>query len=70
MTLDHLIAEACGLANSHPCDAVGHLWRFVGGRMCQMHGEPCSESVYQCARCGEFTYHHIEGECSWEMLEE
>jgi len=52
-TLEHLIAEARGLASDHPC-ARAHLWEPEGGRACpQCDG---SQTVYRCARCGEYDY--------------
>lgn len=60
-TLQHLIAEARGLANDHPCDSTGHLWESEGGRACRRKrsaGGPCegSQPVLRCARCGEYDY--------------
>lgn len=55
--LQHLIAEARGLANDHPCLAVGHQWESDGGRHCP--GCPrghTSQTVYVCARCGGYDY--------------
>lgn len=51
--LQHLIAEARGLANDHPC-AREHAWEAEGARPCpQCDG---SQTVYRCARCGEYDY--------------
>lgn len=51
--LEHLIAEARGLANDHPCTRA-HLWEQEGGRPCSRCVE--SQPVYVCARCGEIDY--------------
>jgi hypothetical protein len=51
--LNHLIAEARGLANDHPCDR-DHAWISIGGCHCpECDG---SRAVYECARCGECDY--------------
>lgn len=52
--LQHLIAEARGLANDHPCLSTGHLWKSFGGRHCSDCGN--SKAVYECERCGECDY--------------
>jgi hypothetical protein len=54
--LQHLIAEARGLANDHPCTTTGHLWQSDGGRECPRSCFRASQAVYRCARCGEFDY--------------
>lgn len=53
--LDHLIAEARGLALDHPCTR-GHLWESEGGRHCPRDLDGCSQAVYRCARCGVYDY--------------
>lgn len=62
MNLANLIAEARGLANDHPC-AREHAWESIGGRAC--YREECdgvrSQTVYQCARCGEYDYGYPGG---------
>lgn len=59
MTLQHLLAEAAALAGVDLC-AGGHAWSFVGGRPCPHRGTDAncfgSQSVYQCARCGDWDY--------------
>lgn len=51
--LQHLIAEARGLANDHPCTQA-HLWESIGGKHCTDCGD--SKAVYVCARCGQCDY--------------
>jgi hypothetical protein len=56
----HLIAEARGLANDHPC-VRAHVWESVGGRGCPHRDTErecgnASQTVYQCARCGDYDY--------------
>ena len=55
MTLDlqHLIAEAQGLAMDHPCGRE-HAWKSIGGRHCSDCGG--SKAVFECARCGDCDY--------------
>lgn len=59
MTLQHLITEARALAGDVPCYA-GHTWESEGGRSCPKGlsdgRNPCSQSVYVCARCGAEDY--------------
>ncbi len=59
MTLQHLITEARALAGEVPC-AAGHAWESDGGRSCPKglsdSIEPCSQTVYTCARCGAQDY--------------
>lgn len=52
-SIEHLIAEARGLANDHPCTR-GHQWEFLGGRFCDECGG--SKDVYTCAICGDCDY--------------
>ena len=55
-SLDHLVAEARSLANDHPCERA-HVWESVGGRGCPRDWDVnCSQTVYQCVRCGEYDY--------------
>lgn len=55
-TLEYLIAEARGLANDHPC-VREHAWESEGGRHCPKDlTDGCSQTVYRCARCGEYDY--------------
>ena len=65
-TLRELVTEAQVIAGDHPCKTFGHAWETDGGRVCQVHGDGCSEPVYRCGRCGEWDYEHHEGECSRE----
>lgn len=56
--LQHLIAEATALAGGNTC-ASGHDWESAGGRQCPHdHGDiaSCSQTVYECRRCGEVDY--------------
>jgi hypothetical protein len=53
--LQHLIAEAVALGGGDLC-AAGHDWRCAGGRACPHGRAGCSQTVYQCARCGEYDY--------------
>ena len=56
--IQHLVTEAAALAGGNLC-ASGHDYRFSGGRACRNqdeHGVICSEHVYECRRCGEYTY--------------
>ena len=55
--LQHLIAEARGLANDHPCTRE-HVWVSVGGNDCQYCGS--ENDVCECARCGECDYGELE----------
>lgn len=56
-SLQHLISEARGLANDHPCLSFGHAWQHDGGRACPHDLTPnCSQPVYRCERCGEWDY--------------
>lgn len=58
------------------CKKFGHKWVFDGGRPCPKN-QDCSQSVYRCARCGEYDYgykgdpSYIECfvECTEEYLE-
>ena len=67
MNLRHMVAEAVALGGWNLC-AAGHEWerksdsattrgggRFTGG---------CSQTVYQCSRCGElgFVFFNRRGE--------
>lgn len=57
--LQHLIAEALALGGTNIC-AAGHDWQSQGGRRCPRATDdsepPCSQTVYQCARCGDWDY--------------
>ena len=67
--LQHLIAEARGLANDHPC-VREHLWRSTGGRHCSDCGG--SKAVFESARCGECDYGDREPcgrECDYAKVE-
>ena len=55
--LDRLIAEASVLAGGmHPCDVLGHRWRFSGGAGCGCEGGSCSVPVHDCEVCGDCDY--------------
>lgn len=58
--LQRLIAEASVLAGGeHPCAALGHKWKSIGGRACPFHANGCgnaSQAVEQCEACGEVDY--------------
>ncbi len=53
--LRHLTAEAAALAGGNLC-ASGHDWEPEGGRPCPRGNERVSQTVYRCARCGEYDY--------------
>lgn len=57
-TLEQLISQAQGLANDHPCKSFGHNWKGIGGRKCPNSHETasCSQTVFECARCGDIDY--------------
>ena len=71
-TLRQLVTEAQALAGSHPCVIFGHVWEFQGGRACD-YCENGSQSVFQCARCGDWDYGEPGGpgyeECKKECRE-
>lgn len=54
MTLQHLVAEAVVLGGGDLC-AAEHDWKPEGGRECPRGGR-CSQTVYRCARCGDYDY--------------
>ena len=59
--LGQLIIEARTLAGgAHPCNELGHRWRFAGGRLCtRVDPEGCpnqSQSVFECDVCGDVDY--------------
>lgn len=54
MSLQHLIAKAAALGGGNLCAAT-HDWKPEGGRPCPRGGN-CSQTVYRCARCGEYDY--------------
>lgn len=59
--LEHLIAEAAALAGGDLC-ASGHEWVPDGGRTCPRYATTvCSQTVYVCARCGEYDYGYKGG---------
>lgn len=59
--LVHLVAEARSLANDDPC-VVKHIWESDGGRACPRFDQhQCSQTVYRCARCGEYDYGQAGG---------
>lgn len=64
LRLDELVAEARGLANDHPC-AREHVWVTGGGRACPYGETHCSQTVYRCARCGDYDYGEPGGP-AWE----
>lgn len=70
--LKHLVAEAAALGGGNLC-AIGHKWESQGGRMCP-HGKNCSQTVYQCSRCGVYDYGEPGGpgdkECSEGQCDE
>ena len=53
--LRHLIAEAVALGGGNLC-ASGHKWQEEGGRECPNGEQDCSQTVYRCARCGQYDY--------------
>lgn len=55
--LEQLIVQAANLAGGNSC-ALGHDWQSVGGRACPRKSDNGrhSQTVYQCARCGEWDY--------------
>ena len=59
-TLQQLVGQARALANDHPCKAHGHAWQSIGGRVCPHPDEVgsgrCSQTVYECERCGLVDY--------------
>lgn len=65
--LTHLVAEAVVLGGGDLC-AAGHNWQSVGGRYCERCEGRGSQTVYRCARCGEWDYGEPGGpahaECS------
>lgn len=55
--LMQLVSEAVRLGGGDLC-ASGHDWETAGGKACRhshSYGD-CSETVHQCARCGEYDY--------------
>lgn len=75
--IQHLITEARALAGEVLC-AAGHAWESEGGRACPKGlsdgRNPCSQTVYACARCeaGDYgdaggpAHHECFTECSRE----
>lgn len=63
-TLRHLITEAVALGGENLC-VNSHDWQSVGGRACPFRDteQDCegSQTVYQCARCGEYDYGYRGG---------
>ncbi len=58
MTLSKLVLSAVALAGGpHPCRALGHRWRFIGGAnaSCSEVCE-CSVPVHECDICGDCDY--------------
>jgi hypothetical protein len=55
LTLQQLVGQAARLGGGDLC-AAGHDWVSSGGRLCPrgdpMGGGRCSQTVYECARCG------------------
>ena len=74
--LNRLIAEASVLAGgTHPCNALGHVWVFTGGRWYGCEGTEtngCSVPVHECNVCGDCDYGEngeaaeIMAACAWE----
>lgn len=64
VTLRYLISEATALAGGDTCLA-GHDWRSEGGRPCPRGFGRCSQTVYRCARCGDYDYGEPGGP-AWE----
>lgn len=57
LELERLAAEAVALAGGdHPCDLLGHVWRFAGGANCGCEGGHCSIPVHRCDGCGDYDY--------------
>lgn len=63
--LYEMLAEAVALGGGDLC-AAGHDWQPEGGRPCERCDE--SQTVYRCARCGQYDYGEPGGpahaECS------
>jgi len=58
MNLVELVEQARVLAGdeSVSCAIVGHVWKSNGGRSCPKGLYDCSQTVYECARCGDTDY--------------
>jgi hypothetical protein len=59
--LQWLVTEAQALGGAHPCVSLGHLWESEGGRVCPLRNDEigcdeASQTVYRCARCGDYDY--------------
>lgn len=69
--LEILINEAKRLGGLAVC-AEGHAWESFGGRECPRFEDAvnCSQTVYQCGRCGEFDYGEPGGPAHRECYEE
>lgn len=71
--LRHLITEARNLAGDAVC-AAGHVWESNGGRSCPKGlsdgRDPCSQTVYFCARCGAEDYGDAGGPAHRECFTE
>ena len=51
------------------CQAKGHTWKSEGGRACPRDVSGCSQTVYQCSRCGEQDYGYPGGPAHAECAE-
>jgi hypothetical protein len=58
VNLVELVEQARVLAGdeSVSCSVVGHAWQSNGGRACPKGCYGCSQTVYECARCGDTDY--------------
>jgi len=59
--LEKLAIEAVALAGGpHPCQSLGHKWKFVGGRTAGCSDDldecDCSVPVHECEICGDCDY--------------
>ena len=69
--LGRLIVEARGLAGDNAC-ASGHFWQSEGGRRCPRFESQanCSQTVYVCARCGQYDFGETGGPAHIECFQE
>lgn len=60
--LEELIAEAQAIVHKTTCLAGEHIWQSRGGRACRYSGnKDCSQTAYQCVRCGDWDYGEVGG---------
>jgi len=65
-----LIAEAAALGGGNLC-AAEHDWVSEGGRTCPKYESAgCSQTVYRCARCGDYDYGDKGGPAHHECFSE